>query len=85
MVPEREAAVILARHIKAGKLPNPFTARDVYKKHWHMLDDRVKTEAACRVLEDEGWLMMVRKKAQGGQTPLPDYWINPAALKPKTA
>jgi hypothetical protein len=85
MAPEREAAVILTGHLKAGKLPNPFTARDVYKKHWHMLDDRVKTEAACRVLEDEGWLRMVRKKAQGGQTPLPEYWINPAALNPKTA
>ncbi|MEC4747225.1 DUF3987 domain-containing protein [Methylomicrobium sp. Wu6] len=85
MAPEREAAAILAGHIKDGKLPNPFTARDVYRKHWQMLDDRAKTEAACAVLEDEDWLRKIRKKAEIGQTPLPEYWINPAALKPKTA
>ncbi|MGZ8927867.1 MAG: DUF3987 domain-containing protein [Methylobacter sp.] len=83
MTPEREAAAILATHIKGGKLPNPFNARDVYRKHWQMLDDRVKTEAACAVLEDEDWLRKVRKKAEIGQTPLPEYWINPAVLKTK--
>ncbi|MGZ8159766.1 MAG: DUF3987 domain-containing protein [Methylobacter sp.] len=85
MAPEREAAVILAGHIKAGKLPNPFTVRDVYRKHWQMLDDKEKAEAACAILEDDGWVRKIRKKAEMGQTPLPEYWINPAALSFKAA
>ncbi len=76
MSPEREAASILAERIH--KLPNPFTAKDAYDKGWHLLRGRQEVEAACRLLEDEGWLRMERVRTETGRPPLPQYWINPA-------
>ncbi|MBT9096405.1 DUF3987 domain-containing protein [Methylovulum psychrotolerans] len=78
--PEHAAAVRLAGKIKAKALPNPFTAKDVYKKHWHGLD-KPEVDAACNVLIDENWLMMARKpKPATGRPPLPEYHINPIFL-----
>lgn len=79
--PEREAASILADRIRVGKLPDPFTAKDVYKNGWHMLKGRVEVEAACAVLEEEYWLYKEHTKPprkQGGRPPLERYLINPA-------
>ena len=50
--PEREAASILAERIH--RLPNPFTAKDVYDKGWHLLRDRQEVEAACGLLNTNG-------------------------------
>ena len=76
--PEREAALILAKHIKKGDLPNPFTAKNVYDKTWQLLRNKEEVEAACRVLEEENWLLMERqpKNSQRGR-PLIIYHINP--------
>ena len=79
--PEREAASILAEHIRNGKLPNPFTAKDVYRKNWQLLQDREEVEAASSILEDEHWLRMERIKHTKGRPPLPNYWINPKVNK----
>ena len=79
--PEHEAAVRLAEKIKAGALLSPFTAKDVYGKHWHGLKDRPEVEAACGVLIEESWLRMQRKpKPPTGRPPLPEYQINPFFL-----
>jgi hypothetical protein len=78
IAPEREAALILAKHIKKGDLPNPFTAKNVYDKTWQLLRNKEEVEAACRVLEEENWLLMERqpKNSQRGR-PLIIYYINP--------
>lgn len=79
--PEHEAAVRLADKIKAKVLPNPFTAKDVYKNHWHGLKDRPEVDAACNILVDENWLRITRKpKPITGRPPLPEYLINPFFL-----
>jgi hypothetical protein len=76
--PEHEAAVRLAEKIKAGALPNPFTAHDAYHKGWHGMKDKAEVEAACNILIEENWLMMKRKpKAATGRPPAPEYYINP--------
>lgn len=78
IAPEREAALILAKHIKKGDLPNPFTAKNVYDKTWQLLRNKEEVEAACHVLEEENWLRMERqsKNSQRGR-PLIIYHINP--------
>ena len=79
--PEHEAAVRLADKIKNKCLTSPFTAQDVYGKHWHGLKDRQEVEKAAGVLIDENWLRMQRKpKPATGRPPLPEYQINPFFL-----
>ena len=80
--PEHEAAVKLAGKITTGALPNPFTAKSVYDKCWHLLGDREAVESACDVLIEENWLIMVIKQTteKGGRPPLPEYFINPECL-----
>ena len=79
--PEHEAAVRLADKIKAVVVSSPFTAKDVYDKHWHGLKDKQEVESACNILIDENWLMMTRKpKPATGRPPAPEYYINPVFL-----
>lgn len=79
--PEHEAAVRLANKIKSGAVSSPFTAKDVYRKHWHGLKDRAEVELACNVLIDEDWLRVQRKpKTKTGRPALPEYHINPFFL-----
>lgn len=79
--PEHEAAVRLADKVKAGALPSPFTAKDVYKNHWHGLKEKQEVDAACNILIDENWLKMATKpKPATGRPPLPEYYINPVFL-----
>lgn len=79
--PEHGAAVRLADKIKTKGLPSPFTAKDVYRKHWHGLKDKLEIESACNILIEENWLMMHRKpKPLTGRPPLPEYSINPVFM-----
>lgn len=77
--PAHEAVVRLSEKIKAGELPNPFTAKSVYDKGWHGLKNKTEVQAGCDVLIDEQWLMMTRKPTTGGKgrPPAPEYHINP--------
>ena len=76
--PEHEAAVRLADKIKTKCLPSTFTAKDVYRKCWHGLKDKLEIESACNILIEENWLMMQRRpKPLTGRPPLPEYSINP--------
>ena len=79
--PEHGAAVRLADKIKTKCLPSPFTTRDIERKGWHGLKDKLEIELACNILIEENWLMMQRKpKPLTGRPPLPEYSINPFFL-----
>lgn len=79
--PEQEAAVKLAEKIKAKSLPNPFTTRDIERKGWHGLGTSGAIKEACRILQDEGWLMeQLPEMPATGRRRLPEYHINPLVL-----
>jgi len=71
------AAARLAKKIKSGDLPNPFTVRDVYRKEWSLLDDKEIAQAACDELVDLGWLREYRPENLVGRPRLTEYDINP--------
>jgi hypothetical protein len=66
--PPTQAAPKLVEKIKRGDLGERFTARDVYRKDWHLLNDRASgvVEAACEILEDAGWLASVTTQSAIG-------------------
>ena len=65
----------LADRIRAGKLPNPFKARDVLQKGWAGLTEREDVEPAIDHLLDAGWLR--EERVHGTGRPTVRYWINP--------
>ena len=68
------AAAALAKKIKEGKLEKKFTVRDVYRKHWTLLDE-AGARAACQELEAEGWLRKV--PFEEGKKPKEEFEVNP--------
>ncbi len=66
--PEHGAAVRFADKIKTKCLPNPFTVKDVYSKHWHGLKERQEVEAACNILIEENWVMMQKTETVNRST-----------------
>lgn len=70
------SAAALAAKIKEGKVNDGFTARDVYKNHWQILDDPELVAGACDELESLGW---IRKESilQTGGRPKVKFFINP--------
>jgi uncharacterized protein DUF3987 len=68
----------LAKKIAAGKLPNPFTGREVYFKGWTGLSEAEVIEAGAAILDDLAWIKTERIKAGlNGGRPTLKYWINP--------
>lgn len=65
-----------------GDLENPFTARDVHRKHWQGLKDIADVDAAIARLEDRGW---VRAQSERGEAHRPSvrYWKHPAKTNTK--
>ncbi len=64
-------------HKRLASLPSPFTARDIYRKGWRLLD----TEGAARalvVLEDYGWVRAVKSEPKTGR-PKTHYSYHPSA------
>ncbi|MCG5498984.1 YfjI family protein [Ectothiorhodospira variabilis] len=57
----------LDKHIQKGDLPNPFTARDVYRKKWTLLNQE-NVEVALRHLVELGRLAPVETKGPGRST-----------------
>ena len=75
---DRQAAAVLAEKIKQGKLQDGFTARDVQRKNWHLLNTKELAQVACNELIDAGWLKVEHQRQKGtGRTPLPIHHINP--------
>jgi hypothetical protein len=77
------AANQLAKKIEAGRVKNPFSARDVYNKGWSGLSERDDVQRAAEILESYSWL-----KAESFQTdgrPKVQFWINPKVSKQRQA
>lgn len=76
--PIDNGAIQLSKNIKRGKLESPFSARDVYRKNWHLLNSKKKAQRAIDLLVEFGWLEIVPADApKTGRTPDPRYLINP--------
>ena len=71
---KQAAAAALAKKVTAGKLGEKFTVRDVYKKHWALLEED-GARAACQELAAEGWLRRVPFEGPG--RPKEEYEANP--------
>ena len=65
----------LHRHIVNGDLGYVFTARDVYRRHWTLLD-KTRAEAAIEYLTDLGHIRE-QKSEQATGRPRVEYEVNP--------
>jgi len=76
--PELRAAHELARHLRAGNLPSPFTTRAVYLKGWAGLDTPDRVRAALELLEEAAWVCQLpaERAAKGGR-PSEIWMVNP--------
>lgn len=68
-------AKTLAEHIQKGDLPDPFTARDVYRKHWTGLTTPKEAAEPLELLTDLRWIYPVIIKTGGRSTT--HYRVNP--------
>ena len=75
-----QAAARLSKKIKAGQLEDGFTAREVYRKGWSLLDSPENAQAACDELVDLGWLRQVMTKPEFQQREKVEYQINPKVI-----
>lgn len=71
------AAERLAKEIQRGSLQDGFSERDVYRRNWHTLSDPELVRAACRELEQAGWIRRVPLEPGPGRPSSPSYTINP--------
>lgn len=78
--PGLRAARELAEKIKAKRLPPVFSVREVYIKNWSGLDTPESARAACRILEDAGWIREL-PGGPGRGRPSERYEINPGVCK----
>lgn len=73
-----QAASRIARKIEDRALSDGFTARDIYRKQWSLLDDKEITQHALEELVEAGWIRQEPARgAQPGRPSLPVYRINP--------
>lgn len=70
------SAQLLGRRIKAGKLADGFTARDVVRKGWTGLETTTQVDAALGLLEEHGWVVAVETNNSSGR-PTIRHHINP--------
>ena len=73
---KEKATIELVKKIKDGKLENPFSIRDIYRKDWYLLDTKEKAEEACTELEYLGWISKVSIPVPN-RHPQIKYQINP--------
>lgn len=74
---EAESARALLNRIRKGEVPDPFTPRDVYLKHWAYLGTPEATHEAVRLLCDLDYLR--EDRIETGGRPKLEYQINPKA------
>ena len=74
--PELLATRELGAHIQAGHLPDTFTTRDVYRRHWSGLDSSDKARGALYQLKDYGWVRQTEAEDRNGR-PSDGWQINP--------
>jgi len=76
------AASLLAKKIQSGRLPDPFTTREVYRNGWTGLTDSTEVYNAISILEDAGWLRREEvRKSEGGRRTV-HFHINPKVTRP---
>lgn len=75
---QSQAAGELARRIEAGALDgaDSFTARDIYRKQWHLLNDAEIVGDALNELVDAGWLLRDAQAAAWQQRGCVRYRVN---------
>ena len=71
----------MARHISAGALDGQetFTARDIYRKQWSLLDDAEIVAEALSELAAAGWLLRDAQAAGWQMRGHVWYRLNPKA------
>jgi len=74
---DQQAAAILAEKILAKKLTDGFTVRDIYRKNWHLLNNKELAQAACDELLELGWLKKEITPSAFAQKEKVEYRINP--------
>jgi hypothetical protein len=74
---QQQAAATLAKKIRAGKLADGFTVRDIYRQKWHLLTEREPAQDACDELVAAGWLREQVTPAAFSQRAKVTYLINP--------
>ena len=74
--PGLRAARELAENIKAKRLTPIFSVREVYIKNWSGLDTPEYARAACRILQDAGWIRELPGDSGRGR-PSERYETNP--------
>ncbi|MDP1536745.1 MAG: DUF3987 domain-containing protein [Burkholderiales bacterium] len=83
---QSQAAGELARRIAAGALDGQetFTARDIYRKQWSLLDDAEIVAEALNELVDAGWLARDAQAAGWQMRGHVRYRVNPKARSVRT-
>jgi putative DNA primase/helicase len=74
------AAQALLDRIRSGDVTDGMTVRDIYRRHWGGLDDRLSVTRAVEVLQPLGWVRVERRLTGAGR-PVDVIAVNPAALK----
>lgn len=78
---QSQAAGELARRIQGGALDaaESFTARDIYRKQWHLLNDAEIVGDALNEMVEAGWLLRDARAAGWQQRGYVRYRVNPKA------
>ncbi len=76
----RVAAALLAAQLTHGRLPSPFTARDVYRNEWTGLTEPRVVQGALACLAELGWLRPEAVRVGDGGRPTVRFHINPRLL-----
>ncbi|MBU0750850.1 MAG: DUF3987 domain-containing protein [Gammaproteobacteria bacterium] len=81
---QSQAAGELARRIAAGALDGQetFTARDIYRKQWSLLDDTEIVAEALNELTEAGWLLRDAQAASWQMRGHVRYRVNPKVRRP---
>lgn len=77
----KKRALALLEKIKAGKLKEGFTCRDVYRKGWHLLADEKSASFAIKELVEAGYIRPIETEKTYGNKGKTQYFINPEILK----
>jgi len=77
---KQQRAIALSKKIRAGKLKNGFTARDIYRRKWHLLNSKEHVEIAVEELVEANWLRKQPIANPNGGRPTEIHHINPKIL-----
>jgi hypothetical protein len=75
----------LAAQLTHGRLPSPFTARDVYRNEWTGLTEPRVVQGALDGLAELGWLRPEAVRASNGGRPTVRFRISPQLLAGRPA